>query len=141
MAFWSVGMLSFEQAAAYRHFMGDAEQGLFGHIDRNTGDFIEYRTGFDPGDPVRGLALSLTHSGFEGFGANRSMRKDSDEDFTLAMEEVCSGYTTGLNLAARDPTGIERLDPIHSEGDIVLARGVAFHFAALPFPIFHSLWH
>src|SRR6186997_1790895 len=91
----------------------------------HTGELEHDAAGLDHGHPVLGGALAGAHAGLGGLLRHRLVGEDVDPDLAASLNVACHGDTSRLDLAIGDPAGIERLEAVIPEVDLLLALGVA----------------
>src|SRR5579863_6375651 len=112
---------------------GEAER-LFGERLRNAGKLEHHTAGLDHGDPAFGRALAGAHAGLRRLLREALVRKDVDPDLAAALDLARHRDTSRLDLAVRDPAGIDGLEPVVAVLDDGLARGSAAPAAAMDLP-------
>src|SRR5262249_42755564 len=85
----------------------------------------------DDAHPLLRRALALAHSGFLRLLGNRLVGEHAPPDLAAALDEARHRNPRRLDLAIREPAGLERLQPVVPEGDIRAAPGLAGHAPAL----------
>ena len=93
------------------------------------------------GHPGLGCALTGTHTNTKSLLGNGLIREDLDPDLTATLGVTGHGHTSGLDLVAGDPAGLQSLDPVVAVGDLVTAGGGAGHAATLHLAVFDSFGH
>src|SRR6188474_1222971 len=99
--------------------------GLAGKRLGNSGELEHDAARLDDGDPVLGRALAGAHAGFGRLLRHRLVGKNVDPDFSTALDVARHGDTSRLDLAVGDPAGVEGLQAVIPEVDLLLALGVA----------------
>ena len=114
-----------------RELLDREAQRLAGDVLGHAADLEEDAARLDDGHPVLGRALALAHAGLGRLLGDRLVREDPDPHLADALHVARHGDTGGLDLAAREPAGVERLDPVVAKGDPGAAVGEAGHAALL----------
>ena len=96
-----------------------------GDLRRDAFDLEQDPAGLDDGDPALGVALALAHAGLERLLGVRLVREDPDPDLAAALHVAGDRDAAGLDLAGRDPAGLERLQAEVAERDVLAALGRA----------------
>src|SRR5262249_51400537 len=81
----------------------------------------------DDSHPELGVALTGARPGLGGLGRRRLVREAPDPALPASTDVAGHGDTGGLDLAGRDPTRLESLDPVVAECDRGPALGLAGH--------------
>src|SRR4051794_27796576 len=114
-----------------RQLLAGQTQRLLGERLGHSGELEHHAPGLDHDDPALGRALALTHAGLGRLLRERLVREDVDPDLAAALDLARHGDTGGLDLAVRDPAGLERLDPELAELNRALALRLAAAAAAV----------
>jgi hypothetical protein len=85
-------------------------------------------------------ALTLTHSNFEGFLGDGTLRKDANPDVTTTFDVAGHGDTGGLDLAAADAPGARGLECEIAKGDMGTAGSTAAQRQTVHFAELNSIW-
>src|SRR3954470_161862 len=109
---------------------GEAHR-LAGERLGHTGELEHDATGLDHGHPVLGRALAGAHAGLGGLLGHRLVGEDVDPDLAAALDVAGHRDTSRLDLAVGDPAGIERLEAVVAEMDLLLSLRVAATAPAL----------
>ena len=86
-----------------------AKLAVAGDLLRHAFHLIKDPCGLDHRHPLFGVALTLTHAGFEGLLGHGLVRKDADPDFSAAFDVAGHGDTGRLDLAGSEPSALDRL--------------------------------
>src|SRR5215211_85933 len=105
--------------------------GLPGKRLRHTGELEHDAAGLDHGDPVLWRALAGAHAGLGGLLRHWLVREDVDPDLAAALDVPRHGDASRLDLAVGDPAGIQRLEAVVPEVDLLLALRVTATAPAL----------
>src|SRR5579859_5636428 len=93
---------------------GEAER-LFGERLRNAGKLEHHTAGLDHGDPALGRALAGAHARLGRLLREALVGKDVDPDLAAALDLARHRDTSRLDLAVRDPAGVECLEAVVAE--------------------------
>src|ERR1041385_585879 len=106
---------------------------------RHPGELEHHAAGLDHADPALGRALAGAHPRLGRFLREALVGEDVDPDLAAALDLARHRDTSGLDLAVRDPAGIERLEPVLAELDVRAALGIAGHAAAMLLAVLDAL--
>src|SRR5690349_1186706 len=109
---------------------GEAERLLRERL-RDAGELEHHAAGLDHGDPALGRALAGAHAGLGRLLREALVGEDVDPHLAAALDLAGHGDTSRLDLAVRDPAGVEGLEPVVAELDGRLAARVAGAAAAM----------
>src|SRR5687767_14734143 len=93
---------------------------LTGERLRHAGELEHHAAGLDHGDPALGVALAGAHAGLGGLLRERLVGIDVDPDLAAALDLAGHRDTGGLDLAVRQPAGLEGLEAVLAELDPLL---------------------
>src|SRR5439155_17330672 len=91
------------------------------------------------GHPALGVALAGPHPGLGGLLRVGLVGEDVDPDLAAALDVAGDGDTCGLDLTARDPTGLDCLEAEVTEVDLGATLGQPSHAAAVLLAVLHLL--
>src|SRR6185369_5627042 len=95
----------------------------------------------DHGDPALGVALPGAHPRLGGLLGVGLVGEDVDPDLPATFDLAGHRDTGGLDLAVGEPTAVDRLQPVLTEGDGAAALGVAAHAAPELFAVLDPFRH
>src|SRR5438477_3776959 len=109
---------------------------LLGEGLRHAGELEHHAARLDHADPALGRALARAHASLGRLLREALVGEDVDPDLAAALDLARHGDTGRLDLAVRDPAGVERLEPVVAELDGRLAAreapaAAAVHLAEL----------
>src|SRR3954454_18439789 len=102
---------------------GEAHR-LAGERLGHTRELEHDAAGLDHGHPMPGRAPAGAHAGLGGLLGHRLVGEDVDPDLAAALDVAGHRDTSRLDLAVGDPAGIERLEAVVAEMDLLLALRV-----------------
>src|SRR4051812_24715239 len=123
--------LALHELRLHRKLLAREAERLLGERLRDAGELEHDAPGLDHGDPALGRALALAHAGLGRLLRERLVREDVDPDLAAALDLARHRDPGRLDLAVRDPTVLERLDPVVAELHGVLTLGLAAPPAAV----------
>src|SRR4030095_9769413 len=103
---------------------GQAERLLRERL-RHAGELEHHAARLDHADPALGRALARTHAGLGRLLREALVGEDVDPDLAAALDLERHGDPVRLDLAVRDPAGVEGLQPVVAVLDDRLAARVA----------------
>src|SRR4051794_20109133 len=89
--------------------------GLTGERLGHAGELEHHAAGLDDGHPALGVALAGAHAGLGRLLGDGLVGIDVDPDLAAALDLAGHRDTRGLDLAVRQPAGLERLDAVLAE--------------------------
>src|SRR6201995_1635648 len=93
------------------------------------------------GDPTLGVALARAHPRPRGLLRVGLVGEDVDPDLPATFDLAGHRDTGGLDLTVGEPTALDCLEPVLTEGDGAAALGVAAHAATELFAVLAPLRH
>jgi hypothetical protein len=129
------------ESASHGHFVRYSPQSGAGGILVHAADFKQDRSRLDDGDPFVNLALAFSHANFQRFAGDGLVRKYTNMDASLTVQEVSGGDSAGLYLLGRYPTGFHALEAVIAEGHPVATGGHSAIFASLLLTELDSFGH
>src|SRR6476660_6466462 len=130
-----------DEAGLDRQLVGGETHRLDRHGLLHSLELIEDAGVLDHGDPLLGWPLALAHAGLERLLGDRLVGEDPDPDLAAALDVTGDRDPGGLDLPRRDPAGLQSLEPVVAESDVVAALGHALAPAALLLSVFDLLRH
>src|SRR4051794_3341123 len=109
---------------------GQAER-LLGEGLGHAGELEHHAPRLDHAHPALGRALAGAHAGLGRLLREALVGEDVDPDLAAALDLARHRDTSRLDLAVRDPAGVQGLEPVVAELDGGLAAGVASATAAM----------
>src|SRR5919202_3536443 len=94
---------------------------LTGERLRHAGQLEHHAAGLDDRDPALGRALAGAHAGLGRLLRDGLVGIHVDPDLAAALDLAGHRDSRGLDLAVRQPAGLERLDAVPAELDLRLA--------------------
>src|SRR6266550_94140 len=131
--------LSFHELRLERNLRARQTKRFLGQRLRNARELEHHAAGLDDRDPVLRRALAGAHTGLGRLLRGRLVREDVDPDLAAALDLARHGDAGRLDLAVRDPAGLERLQPEVAELHGCLALREPTTAAALVLPVLHLL--
>src|SRR5579885_1959787 len=117
-----------------RQLLGGEAQRLLGERLGHTRELEHDAARLDDGHPALGRPLALAHPRLRRLLRVRLVREDVDPDLAAALDLARHRDAGRLDLTVRDPTVLERLDPVLAEVHGRLARRLATPAAAVVLP-------
>src|SRR3954447_189171 len=124
-------LVALDELRLQRELLAREAERLLGERLRHPGELDHHAPGLDHGDPTLRRALALAHAGLGRLLRERLVREDVDPDLAAALDLARHRDPGGLDLAVRDPAGLERLDAELAELDRALALRLAAAAAAV----------
>src|SRR6185437_5854927 len=109
---------------------GEAER-LLGERLRDAGELEHHAAGLDDADPALGRALAGAHARLGRLLREALVGENVDPDLAAALDLARHRDPGRLDLAVRDPAGVEGLEPVVAELDGRLPARVAGAAAAV----------
>src|SRR5438874_5813712 len=129
---WSKQLsLSLHDLRLDRKLLAREPERLFGERLGNAGELEHHAARLDHADPAFGRALAGAHAGLSRLLREALVGEDVDPDLAAALDLARHRDTSRLDLAVRDPAGVEGLEPVVAVLDDRLAAGVAGAPAAM----------
>src|SRR3954449_2225627 len=139
---WSKQLfLSFHDLRLHRELLPGEAKCFLCQLLRHAGELEHHAAGLDHADPALGRALTGAHAGLGRLLREALVGKDVDPDLAAALDLARHRDTSRLDLAVRDPAGVERLEAVVAVLDDGLARGGAAPAAAVDLPELRLLRH
>src|SRR3954468_1281748 len=98
---------------------------------RHAGQLEHHAARLDHTDPALGRALARAHAGLGRLLREALVGEDVDPDLAAALDLARHRDTSRLDLAVRDPAGVEGLEPVVAELDGRLAARITTAAAAV----------
>src|SRR5258705_11401699 len=128
---WSKELfLSLHYLRLHGQLLPGQAQRLFRERLRHTGELEHHAARLDHADPALGRALARAHARLGRLLREALVGEDVDPDLAAALDLARHRDTGRLDLAVRDPAGVDGLEPVVAEPDGRLAAGVAGAAAA-----------
>src|SRR5829696_5156127 len=118
----------------HRQLLAGQAQRLLGEGLRHAGELEHHAPGLDHDDPALWRALALAHPRLGRLLGERLVGEDVDPHLAAALDLARHRDPGRLDLAVRDPAGLERLDPELAELDRALALRLAAAATAVVLP-------
>src|SRR5688500_15478281 len=112
---------------------------LLGDVARHALELEHHATRTDDGHPPFRRALALPHTRFRRLLGDRLVREDPDPDLPATLDVARQRDPRRLDLAVRDPPGLQRLQPVVAERDLGTTRGQAARATLEHLSKFYSL--
>src|ERR1700760_788479 len=116
-------------------------QRLFGERLGHAGELEHHAAGLDDADPAFGGALAGAHARLSRLLGEALVGEDVDPDLAAALDLARHRDTSRLDLAVRDPAGVESLEAVVAELDGRLAARVAGTATAMHLAVLGLLRH
>src|SRR5689334_6163137 len=113
---------------------------LLGDVGRHALELEQDAPRADHGHPTLGGALALTHARLRRLLRDRLVRVDPDPHLSATLDVASQSDTRRLDLAGRDPAGLQRLQPVVAEGNLGATRGETLRPAFEHLSELDSLW-
>jgi len=104
----------------------------------DAADLVENATGLHVGRPLFDATFAATHADFERLLRHRTVREDSDPQFSGALHVALNRHTSGFDLARGDAAGLEALHREIAEVNVVTALRLAAVVALLHLSVLGS---
>src|SRR6266700_5256197 len=88
-----------------------------------------------------GRAFTLAHTGFSRFLRDRLVRKQTNPDFSTALDETRHCHATSFDLTVGDPTRLEHFQSVITERQHAPAPGFPGHASALLLAVLNFFRH
>src|SRR5438876_331528 len=85
--------------------------------------------------------FAFSHTGFSWLLGDRFVRKQTDPDFSTALNETRHRHATGFDLTVGDPTRLEHLQSVITEREHAPAPGFPGHASALLLAVLNFFRH
>src|SRR5512142_693604 len=129
---WSKKLfLSLHNFGLHGELLARQAERLFRERLRHAGKLEHHAAGLDHADPALGRAFAGAHPSLGRLLREALVGEDVDPDLAAALDLARHGDTGRLDLAVRDPPGVERLEAVVAELDGCLAAGEAATAAAM----------
>src|SRR5262245_55850560 len=133
--------LSLHHSHADRHLVRQSRQAHLRRRLSHATQLVQDRTRTNHGSPKLGLALALTHAGFERDRRDRFVREDADVQTPFAADVLRRRNTSGLDRLGTHPATFNCLQTVLTKDDALAARGVTFYTSSLAFSVLDPLGH
>src|SRR4051794_1597434 len=110
-----------DELGLHRQLVTGEAHGLTGQLLRHARHLEHHAPGLDHCDPALGRALTGTHAGLGRLLRVRLVREDVDPDLAATLDLARHGDTRRLDLAVREPPGLDGLQAVVAEVDGLLA--------------------
>src|SRR4051812_94253 len=114
-------VLAHDELGLERELVAGEAHGLAGERLVHAGELEHHAPGLDDGDPALGVALAGAHAGLGGLLREGLVGIDVDPDLAAALDLARHRDSGRLDLAVREPAGLEGLQPVLAERDALLA--------------------
>src|SRR5690348_3080754 len=113
---WSKELvLSLHDLRLHRKLLAGQAKRLLRERLRHAGELEHHAARLDHGDPALGGALAGAHARLGRLLREALVREDVDPDLAAALDLAGHRDTSRLDLAVRDPAGVERLEAVVAE--------------------------
>src|SRR5215469_8404962 len=133
--------LSLHDLRLHRELLAGEAERLLGERLRDAGELEHHAARLDHADPAFGRALARAHAGLGGLLGEALVGEDVDPDLAAALDLARHRDTSRLDLAVRDPAGVESLEPVVAELDGRLPTRVAGAATAMHLAVLGLLRH
>src|SRR5215469_15904294 len=123
--------LSLHDLRLHRELLAGEAERLLGERLRDAGELEHHAARLDHADPAFGRALARAHAGLGGLLGEALVGEDVDPDLAAALDLARHRDTSRLDLAVRDPAGVDGLQAVVAVLDDGLAGGGATPAAAM----------
>src|SRR5919112_2096844 len=123
--------LSLHDLRLHRELLSGEAERLLGERLRHAGELEHDAPRLDHADPALGRALAGAHARLGRLLREALVGEDVDPDLAAALDLARHRDTSCLDLAVRDPAGVEGLEPVVAVLDGRLAARVAGPAAAM----------
>jgi hypothetical protein len=108
-------MSALDKPAPNRHFVSHSDQGLLRHVFTHAPNFKHNRAGSYSRHPEFRFTFTLAHSGFQWLAAYGLMRKHSEINLALTVQEMSGRNPAGLDALGAYPAIFQSLQTIFTE--------------------------
>src|SRR5947199_3438465 len=139
---WSKELfLSLHDLRLHGELLAGQTQRLLRERLRHAGQLEHHAARLDHTDPALGRALARAHAGLGRLLREALVGEDVDPDLAAALDLARHRDPGGLDLAVRDPTAVDRLQPVVAELHGRLALRLTGAAAAVHLPELRLLRH